>query len=83
MSDHGKTKDECFMIKLYEIVQRSGDEDLLVDRYETGRLAGITEKGVEAISKLLLRANFIEKEDERFIRLTPHGKKLAERLLHE
>jgi hypothetical protein len=83
MSEHSKTKDERFMIKLYELVHASGDDDLILDRYEVGKLAGITAKGVEAISKLLLRANFIDKVDEVYIQLTPHGKKLALQLLRE
>lgn len=83
MSDHGKTKDERFIIKVYEIVHQSGDEDMFVDRYEAGKLAGITDKGVEAICKLLQRANFIIKEDERLIKLTAHGRALALQLLRE
>lgn len=74
------TKDENFLIALYEMALSKGDLETPFDRYVVGQRASITEKGVNAISKLLLRANFIKKKDENEIYLTPHGIKLVDNL---
>jgi Mn-dependent DtxR family transcriptional regulator len=83
MSRYGRTPDEKYIICLFEAVQQAGDIDTLFNRYEIGGLAGINPKGVNAICKLLIQANFIKKRGEEEIVLTPNGQKLAERLLEE
>jgi predicted transcriptional regulator len=78
-----KTKDEKFMISLYEAALSAGDIESPQDKYTVGKNCGLNPKAVDAICKLLTQANFIRKEDEESIYLTPHGRKLAERLLGE
>lgn len=77
------TKDENFVLSLYEEAQTSGDAENPIDRYQAGRRAGLNPKGVDAICKLLVQSNFIKKSSEVEIYLTPHGIKLAERLAQE
>lgn len=74
------TKDENFVLSLYEEAQASGDVENPIERYQAGTRAGLSPKAVDAICKLLVKANFIRKASETEIHLTPHGIALAERL---
>ena len=78
-----RTKDENFVIWLYRTALDSGNVEKPFNRYEIGNKAGLQERGVDAICKLLIQANFIRKAGQDEIRLTPHGEKLAIRLLSE
>lgn len=78
-----KTKDEQFVLWLYRTAKEAGDPEMPLNRYDVGAKAGLHEKGIDAICKLLVQANFIRKAGEEDVRLTPHGLKLAERLLGE
>lgn len=77
------TKDERFIVCAYEAVQKMGDEDAILDRYEVGQASGLTAKGVDAVAKLLMQANFIKLIGKTEMRLTKHGESLALRLLQE
>lgn len=79
----GRTKDEMFILRAYEEVERLDDKDAILNRYHIGKLAGITEKGVDAITNLLSRANFIKKIGDEEMILTSNGVNLALRLLDE
>lgn len=80
MSRHNRTKDENYMLSLYEEAEKSGDVETAINRYHVGKAAHISEKAVDAICKLLIQANFIKKSGEDEVYLTPHGIKLVERL---
>ena len=71
------TKDELFLIKLYEL---SKEEE--VDRYEVGRKMGQNDRSVDNIVKLLAQTNFIKKGDGDSIYLTDLGRQLVEDLLN-
>lgn len=77
------TKDERFVISLYECAQKAGDLEASFNRYEVGAHANLQERGVNAICKLLVQSNFIKKDGEDGIYLTVRGIALAERLLQE
>lgn len=77
------TKDEIFVVNLYETARASGDVENSFDKYSIGEKAKINPKAVDAICKLLVQANFIKKKGEKDIYLTPHGEKLALTLLDE
>lgn len=77
------TKDETYILALYELAEKTGDIENSIDRYEVGARAGLQPKGVNAICKLLIQANFIKKSSESEVYLTPHGVKLVERLRFE
>lgn len=78
MSRFQRTKDEYFMIALYEMAKESGDFETSFDRYVVGERGGVTPKAVNAIAKLLVQANFIKKSSETDVFLTAHGRKLVE-----
>lgn len=77
------TKDENYIICLYEAASKTGDIETPLDRYAVGEMAGLNPKGVDATCKLLVQANFIKKAGESDIYLTPHGEKLVKSLLDE
>lgn len=81
MSHQSYTRDESFMIALYEEALKIGDAEHPRHRYEVGKKANLNPKGVDAICKLLVQANFIIKADEYEVYLTPHGIKLVQKLL--
>lgn len=76
-----KTKDEMFMIRLYEEASKQGDLFASFDRYFIGQKAGLQQRGVNAICTLLLQANFLKKQGDTEVSLTPHGLKLVQSLL--
>lgn len=77
------TPDERFILCAYQTAHALGDLATPLNRYEVGRQAGITAKGVNAICKLLIQANFIKKSSEEEIYLTKNGEQLALRLIEE
>lgn len=84
MTKKQRTKDEFFIISLYESALKAGNLHTHFNRYEIGKLCGINPKGVEAICKLLVQCNFIKKVDDKtIVYLTKQGEELALRLLHE
>ncbi len=78
-----RTKDENFMLCLYQAALEQDELDQPLDKYEIGQKASLNPKAVQAITRLLIQANFICKVGEEQVRLTPHGAKLAIRLLEE
>ncbi len=78
MNKKATTKDELFLLKLYDLAS-----DSEIDRYIIGRAIGQNDKGVDNIVKNLAAANFIKKGSHNSIYLTPHGIKLVQFLLTE
>ncbi len=78
-----KTKDERFVLALYKIAKESGDLEGNYNKHQVGESTGLHYRAVDAICRLLIQANFIKKAGEEEIYLTPHGIKLAEKLLEE
>ena len=83
MNKKAKTPDERFIICAYETALKSGDAQNPVNRYDVGRMVGLHPKGIDAICKLLVQANFIKKSSDTEIYLTKNGEALALRLLDE
>ncbi len=81
MNRSATTKDELFLVKLYELSVEKDNMELEVDRYKIGRLIGQNDKGIDTIVKHLCQANFVKKADEKSVYLTPNGIKLVEHLL--
>lgn len=77
---HHRTKDENYILSLYEEAEKTGDLEAAIDRYQAGMAAHISPKGVDTICKLLLQANFIKKASESEVYLTPNGISLVEKL---
>jgi hypothetical protein len=83
MNKKSTTKDELFLLKLYEMALALGSPEEDVDRYAIGRAIGQNDHGIDTIIKHLAQANFIKKNGESALHLTPHGIKLVEQLRKE
>jgi Mn-dependent DtxR family transcriptional regulator len=77
------TKDERYIIKLYEDALKDGNPLNLKDRYKIGEFFGLSDKVVKGMVKVLQQANFVKLVDEKGIHLTPHGVNLAKKLKDE
>lgn len=78
-----KTKDEQLILMAYKEAEKRGDMRAYLNRYEIGKLIGISPKATDTICVLLAQANFIKKVDAKTFYLTPNGIELALRLLDE
>lgn len=83
MSKKATTKDELFLLKLYEMASALGDPEGEIDKYAIGRAIGQNDKGVDTISNLLAQTNFIKKTSDNRVYLTPHGLNLVRALKDE
>ncbi|MCB1149368.1 MAG: hypothetical protein KDK48_04320 [Chlamydiia bacterium] len=70
------TKEERFLVALYEIDKEGG----LVSIQRVAENSGVGPKSCRGVCKTLMRTNFIRILDDEFIKITPHGVKLAEQL---
>jgi hypothetical protein len=83
MNQKATTKDELFLLKLYELASQSGDTQLEVDRFAIGRAIGQNDRGANVIARDLAQANFIKKGEGTAVYLTDHGLRLVQFLLSE
>ncbi len=82
MNKPSTTKDEQFLVKLYELALKAGDEKTPINRYTVGKAIGQNDKGINAITVLLAQANFIKKgEEENTFYLTDNGIHLVKQLI--
>ena len=77
------TKDELFLLKLYELAVKKGSPEEEIDRYAIGKAIGMQNHGIDTIIKHLAQANFIKKCSDNCIYLTLHGISLVEYLKME
>ena len=83
MTNKNRTKDENYIICLYDEAEKSGNLENPIDRYHVATCAHLHPKAGNTICKLLIQANFIKKSGEVDVYLTPHGIQLVERLRNE
>ena len=83
MSKKGITKDESFLLKLYELASEQGDPTLAMDRFAIGRAIGQNSRGANVIARDLAQANFVKKGEGDAVYLTPHGLRLVKLLQEE
>lgn len=69
----GKTPDEKFLIKLYELAMERGDPFVEVEIGRVARSVGQKETATKNIVKHLAQANFVKKVDEETLYLTERG----------
>jgi hypothetical protein len=82
MSQHqARTKDEKFLIALYEAALEKGEVDHPFERYEVGKMINLHPRGTDTICTLLLQANFIKKGEGKEVYLSPNGEELVKSLL--
>lgn len=80
MVQKARTKDETFMLRLYDEARKLPAIEDPVDRYHIGTLVGLHPKAVDTICVLLGQANFIKKHSAAEISITPQGLRLIESL---
>ena len=83
MSHKSITKDELFLVKLFELAQRLGDTYADVDRYAVGKPMSQNDKSVDNIVRMLAQTNFIVKTEGNAIKLTLQGERFVESLLEQ
>lgn len=81
MSQKATTKDELFLLKLYELATQRGNPQTAIDRFTIGRAIGQNDKGANVIARDLAQANFIKKGEGDAVYLTDHGLRLVHSLL--
>jgi predicted transcriptional regulator len=81
MSRGERTKEERFLIKLFEAATRKGSYDTPIDRDTIGLAANLHTRQTQAICNQLLKTNFIKKGELDQIYLTPNGLRLVESLI--
>jgi len=74
-----RTKEEMFLIKLYEMAEKLGDAFTFINPSLVGKAIFVKDKRVQNIIQQLTQANFTRKSDG-LISLTPHGLRLVENL---
>lgn len=75
------TKEERFLLRLYEQALSQGDPESIQLRSDIGRQLGLSESVIKGICNQLCKANFTKKISEDEICMTPHGIRLAEALI--
>ncbi len=83
MNKKSTTKDELFLLKLYELASELGSPEEEVDRFAIGRAIGQNDKGVNTIVKHLAQANFVKKGSGDALYLTAHGIRLVMQIAKE
>lgn len=74
------TKEEKFLLRLYEQALSQGDAESVQIRTDIGRQLGFSESVTKGICNQLCKTNFTKKVSEEEICLTPHGVRLAKTL---
>ena len=78
-----RTKDEKFMLAVYEEALKAEDMETPFSRYAIGNKIGLHPKGVDTICTLLLQANFLKKENKEDVYITEQGIQLVTTLLSD
>jgi hypothetical protein len=83
MNKRATTKDELFLLKLYELSLLAGHSKAPIDRFVVGRAIGQNDRGANIIARDLAQANFVKKAEGDAVYLTDHGLRLVQHLLEE
>lgn len=84
MTQKATTKDELFLLKLYELASLKGDPtEEEIDRFTIGRAIGQNDRGANVIARDLAQANFVKKGEGDAVYLTKQGIRLIQTLLEE
>ncbi len=80
MPQRSHTKDERFLMMLYEEAMKLGDPYQPIDKYFIGKKLGLHDHAIEIICRTLAQTNFIKKEEGSRVFLTPNGESLVHRI---
>ncbi|MEC7838784.1 MAG: hypothetical protein VX777_01945 [Chlamydiota bacterium] len=83
MTKRSLTKDERFLVALYEMAERDGDVFTPINRYTVAKSIGLQERATKTICRTLLQTNFIKKSGDTDIVLTPRGKSFVQDIFDE
>ena len=83
MTQKAMTKDEIFVLKLYELAMQLGTPYGQIDCLEIARAIGQNTKGAQVIARDLAQANFIKRAEGSHIYLTDHGLKLVNQIIEQ
>lgn len=75
-----KTKEEKFLIAVYEAALEAGGPEAEIDRFVVGQQIGLHPRGINTICNQLAQANFIRKHGPELISITENGKRLLDEL---
>ncbi|MBS0630046.1 MAG: hypothetical protein JSS30_07500 [Verrucomicrobia bacterium] len=75
MSQRKTSKEEHYLLKLYELASAKGDPKGQVDRHVVGEAIGEHTKATDNIVQLLTKNNLTKKEGDIMIHLTDFGLK--------
>ena len=75
-----RTKEEKFLLAVYEAALATGDVESEVDRYDVGQKIGLNPKGIDTICNQLAQANFIKKYGKTEVGITENGLRLIQEL---
>jgi len=81
MSQKKSSKEELYLMKLYEFATAKGDPQTQMDRYEVGKALGAHDKAVDNIIQLLTKNNLTKKTDEKMVHLTDFGLRFVKQYL--
>lgn len=81
MSQKKQSKEEQFLLRLYEFASKKGGPQTEVDRYEVGEIIGQRTKQADHTVQVLTKNGLIEKTDEKLICLTDFGLKFVKNYL--
>ncbi len=77
------TKDEMFLLKLYQAASAKGDPKSPINLLTIGKAIGQNDHCIKNIVRHLAQANFVKKGGEETVSLTPQGLRLVEMLLDQ
>jgi len=77
MSHKGRTPDEKFLIRLYQVALANGNPCSPIDFPSVARSLGLKEIAIKNIIKHLAQANFLKKIDDTTLALTDLGCQFA------
>ena len=74
MAKKSATREEVFLLKLYNMALALGDVEAEIDRYVIGQAIGQNDRSVDALVRSLAQANFVKKgEEENSLYITANG----------
>ena len=73
MSQKKQSKEEHFLLKLYEFALAKGDSQNEIDRYVVGEAVGERTRGTDHTVQILTKNGLLKKTDEKLIHLTDFG----------
>lgn len=81
MSQKKTSKEEHYLLKLYELASAKGGPKNEVDRYKVGEAIGESPKGVDHTVQMLTKNGLTKKTDERKVQLTDFGVRFVKQYL--